>query len=127
MPIPASALRRTIRPVRRARREIDKDQRLWPIVHAAHGQAGLRGGDRLGHARLGRGERRIVGAVANAKRQFGAAFRRNAQLLAHGVIELEAKRDRLARLLGRNLQRKDHAVFVAERLPASSVNRCGAG
>ena len=79
------------------------------IVHAPHAEAGGGGGDRLRHARLGRGQRGVLAAGAGAERQFGAAFRRDAQLLAHGVVELEAKRDRLARLLRRDQHRKDHA------------------
>src|SRR3972149_5843386 len=61
------------------------------------------------------GQGPLPGAAAGGKRQFGAALGRNAQLLAHGVVELETKVYLLARLRRRNQHRKHHRVLVAER------------
>ena len=75
------------------------------------------GADRLGHARLGGGERRLRALLApRVERQIGAAFGRNAQLLAHRVVELEPQRHRLARL--RRLDREAER----SRRPCSRAN-----
>jgi hypothetical protein len=68
-----------------------------------------------------------VGTVARSKDKFGASFRRHAQFLADRVIDFQAQPNRFARLLRRHNNRKNNALFVAERLAGlvGEQMRCG--
>ncbi len=127
----ASALRRTGRPARRPapRRRRRRGRARSPGSRCTARMARLLLGPVFGPSATRRGTRIppsrcacVLGAVA-VERKLQLGLRRDAQISADRIAELEMQRRLFRRILRRDLQRQDDVIDIADRVAAGAVGK----